>query len=226
MKKKIVCYYIQMTSKIRPNFSIKHKYPKQIFLPHKFQTAMPDKLNILPQGGSRNAAYLPYNKQYRAQRGVNVCTYDLNPKGFLPVGGSGVHTDGLKVHELFVSKPKLHPAKVKEPKDKKNSTKEVTKKDQIEHDGNEKRGYQKLDEKKARQELKEEVILQSLGGQIFKDSGAFQGGWRMRMYEETKESDDTGYLIKEGDAFQEVENLQEGETKQAGKQVMPSADGV
>ena len=214
-----------MTSKIRPNFSIKYKYPKQIFLSHKKQVKMPDHLTFLPQGGSRNSGYLPYNSEYRNRRGIEVCTYKLNPTGFLPVGGAGVHTNGLKVHELFVSKPTLHPAKVREQKEKKASTKQVTKNDQIEHDGDEKRGYQKLDEKKARDELKEEVVLQSLGGQIFKDSGAFQGGWRMRMYEADKETEDMAYMRKEGDAFQEVENLEEGEMKHNGNQVMPSADG-
>lgn len=42
----------------KPNFSIKYNYPKQIFLPHKKQSAMPSTMNFLPQGGSRNAGYI------------------------------------------------------------------------------------------------------------------------------------------------------------------------
>ena len=208
----------------KPNFSIKYNYPKQIFLPHKKQSAMPSTMNFLPQGGSRNAGYIPYNKEYRNLRGKDVPTFKLDPKAFKPVGGSGYRTDGYKVHELFVSKPKLHPAKVKQ-RNYKASTQQVTKNDQIEHDGNEKRGYQKLDERKARQELKEEVALQSLGGQAFKDAGAFQGGWRMRYYEDNKRTDDTDYLRKEGDAFQEVENLESGEHNAPPPQVRPYAGG-
>lgn len=209
----------------KPDFSIKFKYPPQIFLPHKKQTAMPSTLTFLPQGDSRNAGYLPYNKQYRNLRGKDVPTYKLDPKGFKPVGGSGYHTDGYKVHELFVSKPKLHPSKSREPPKKKVSTKQVVKKDQIEHDGDEKRGFQKLNEQEARRELKEEVALQSLGGQIFKDSGAFTGGWRMRYYEDNKRTDDTDYLRKEGDIFQEVENLESGEQNAHPPQVQPNSGG-
>ena len=73
--------------------------------------------------------------------------------------------------------------------------------------------------------MKKDVALQSLGGQVFKDSGAFTGGWRMRYYEENKEMDNTAFLQKEGDVFSEVENLQDGEKKQNDIPVMAGGDG-
>ena len=216
-----------MTSKVRrPDFRIKYKYPPQIFLTHAPQKAMPAKMVCPPQGGSRNSGYMPYNKEYRALRGGDhrlKPNFLHNPKGFMPVGGSGYHGDGLKIKPLNVSRPTLRRMS-SEAREKKVSTKQMIKKDQIEHDGDAKAGYQILDEQQAKARLKKEIALQYFGGQIFKDSGSYTGGLRQRYYQEhEKMLNSSDYLQAENDVFDEVKNLQDGQDKNG---VVPNNGGM